>query len=111
MCVGLSFGMSTPRIRGMALSSQPWRCLWRGLVQMTSSLPCRRTILQFSQIRLMLARTFMTVLPPETAVIREIVFITAAARTGKGDRARTGGPEGRLRKNLSAVHDRFNLPG
>src|SRR5262245_8989555 len=30
---------------------------------MTSSLPCRRTSLQFSQIRLTLVRTFMTSLP------------------------------------------------
>ena len=43
----------------MVYSSQPWRCLWRGFVQITSTLPCRRMILQFSQIRLTLARTFM----------------------------------------------------
>src|SRR6516165_7664560 len=51
---------------------------------MTSSLPCRRTSLQFSQIRLMLARTFMTQLPPKRIGLGEIVFITGAAKTGKG---------------------------
>jgi len=36
-----------------------WRCLWRGLVQMTRTTPARLTTLQFSQIRLTLVRTFM----------------------------------------------------
>ena len=42
-----------------ASADQPCRCLWRGLVQITYTLPWRRTILQFSQIRLTLDRTFM----------------------------------------------------
>jgi len=42
-----------------AAGLQPWRCLWRGLLQTTYTTPWRRTILQFSQIRLTLARTFM----------------------------------------------------
>jgi hypothetical protein len=41
------------------VSIQPWRCLWRGLVQMTKIFPTRRTILQLSQIRLTLERTFI----------------------------------------------------
>ena len=77
MC--LSLGMSTPRIRGIrtisegsiplgsrlagdgepASAGQPCRCLWRGFVQITYTLPARRTILQFSQIRFTLDRTFM----------------------------------------------------
>jgi len=36
-----------------------WRCLWRALVQMTRTTPWRRTILQFSQMRLTLVRTFI----------------------------------------------------
>src|SRR3954447_1031230 len=80
MTVRLSLGMSTPRIRGILRFSvrrtldeagrgrggptavaghQPCRCLWRGLAQMTYTLPRRRTILQFSQIRLTLDRTFI----------------------------------------------------
>jgi hypothetical protein len=34
--------------------------LWRGLVQITYTLPWRRTSLQFSQMRFTLERTFMT---------------------------------------------------
>jgi len=36
-----------------------WRCLWRGLLQMTRTTPARLTTLQFSQILLTLVRTFM----------------------------------------------------
>jgi len=38
---------------------QPCRCLCRGLLQTTNTTPRRRMILQFSQILLTLARTFM----------------------------------------------------
>ena len=38
---------------------QPCRCLWRGLLQTMKTTPRRRTTLQFSQMRLTLARTFM----------------------------------------------------
>src|SRR6478672_7118601 len=38
---------------------QPCRCLCRALVQTTYTRPLRRTILQCSQIRLTLVRTFM----------------------------------------------------
>ena len=47
------------RLAEPASAGQPCRCLWRGLVQITYTLPWRRTILQFSQIRLTLDRTFM----------------------------------------------------
>jgi len=50
-------------MRGMLVSPQrPWRCLWRGLLQTTRTTPKRRTILQFSQIRLTDALTFMVFL-------------------------------------------------
>jgi hypothetical protein len=43
-----------------AISSLPYpcRCLCRGLVQITSTLPCRRMIRHFSHIVLTLGRTF-----------------------------------------------------
>ena len=43
----------------MPEAAHPCRCLWRGLVQITYTFPWRRTILQFSHIRLTLDRTFM----------------------------------------------------
>jgi hypothetical protein len=47
-------------MRSLALGAgQPWRCLCRGLEQITNSFPRRRTSLQFSQIRFTLARTFI----------------------------------------------------
>jgi hypothetical protein len=49
------------------------------LLQITSSFPWRRTILQFSQIRFTLARTFIAMSPS-----REKHFIAAAVPTGKG---------------------------
>jgi len=49
-----SVGASTPSV-----SIHPCRCLWRGLVQITKIFPSRRTILQLSQIRLTLERTFI----------------------------------------------------
>src|SRR5947207_4537599 len=55
--------MSTPAIRGIAAPvAAPyfWRCLCFVLVQITRTVPLRRTILQFSQMRLTLVLTFMT---------------------------------------------------
>ena len=50
--------------------SQPWRCLWRGLVQMTRTAPLRRMILQLSHIFFTEGWTFMVCsclgLPPTT---------------------------------------------
>jgi hypothetical protein len=40
--------------------------LWRGLLQITRTTPRRRMILQFSQMRLTLERTFMTDLGAES---------------------------------------------
>src|SRR4029450_9262798 len=42
-------------------SSQPCRCLWRGLGQMTCTRPWRRITLHFSQILLTLGRTFIAI--------------------------------------------------
>jgi hypothetical protein len=39
--------------------NQPWRCLWRGLLQTTRTTPRRRTTLHLSQIRFTLAFTFI----------------------------------------------------
>ena len=55
---------------------------------MTSSFPCRRTSLQFSQIRLTLARTFMPRLPNGLAgcgISVETSFLTNAAPGDKGE--------------------------
>jgi hypothetical protein len=57
--------MSTPITRGIAFASYPCRCLWRGLLQITYTVPLRRTNLQFSQIRLTLDRTFIIALPAQ----------------------------------------------
>ena len=38
--------------------TQPWRCLWRGSVQMTMTRPCRRMTRHLLQIRLTLGLTF-----------------------------------------------------
>src|SRR4029453_11735598 len=58
--------MLTPAIRAMVLylsvvapRSQPWRCLWRGSVQMTRTTPLRRMILQLRQIFFTDANTFI----------------------------------------------------
>ena len=60
MTTRLLLGMSTPRTLGIpALRYLPCRCLWRGLVQITRTTPNRRTIRQFSQMRLTDALTFM----------------------------------------------------
>src|SRR4051812_28753752 len=83
MTVRLSWGMSTPRIRGIRRGlragggSQPCRCLCLGFEeQMTYTLPRRRTTLQFSQIRRTLDRIF-------------IGPILAFATTGNAEAART----------------------
>jgi len=43
----------------VAAWAQPWRCLWRGLSQMTITRPWRRMTLHLSQIFLTLGWTFM----------------------------------------------------
>src|SRR5262245_16534794 len=40
-------------------ASQPWRCLWRGFLQMIRTVPSRRTTLQFSHRTLMDGLTFI----------------------------------------------------
>src|SRR5947207_1158558 len=59
--------MSTPAIRGIAAPvAAPyfWRCLCLVLLQITRTVPLRRTILQFSQMRLTLVLTFMSIALP-----------------------------------------------
>src|SRR5262249_60332901 len=58
-------------MRAMA-RSYPCRCLWRGFVQRTRSTPCRRMTLQFLQIALIDARTFMSPCPVSDATAREV---------------------------------------
>jgi hypothetical protein len=41
-----------------------WRCLCLVLLQITRTVPLRRTILQFSQMRLTLVLTFMSIALP-----------------------------------------------
>jgi hypothetical protein len=53
-----------PRRSATGGETHPWRCLWRGLLQITRTTPRRRMILQFSQMRLTLDRTFMAHLVP-----------------------------------------------
>ena len=56
MCVQLW----VPRLRrGVEPVAQPWRCLWRGLSQITMTRPWRRITLHLSQIGLTLGLTFM----------------------------------------------------
>jgi len=50
-------------------------------VQITRTTPLRRTILQFSQIRLTLARTFMTA-PQLPQLLRLVVLIAHLLRRG-----------------------------
>jgi hypothetical protein len=42
-------------------NNQPWRCLWRGSLQITRTTRLRRTILQLRQILFTDASTFMSV--------------------------------------------------
>src|SRR5581483_9312598 len=66
-------GRSTPAMRAMPRPPYPWRCLWRGFVQSTRTTPARRMTLQFLQIGLTDARTFMPSLRPcRDAPLREI---------------------------------------
>src|SRR5207248_11567882 len=56
--------MSTPAIRGIIAPIADcrayfWRCLCLVLLQITRTVPLRRTILQFSQMRLTLVLTFI----------------------------------------------------
>ena len=44
---------------GVEPVAQPWRCLWRGLSQITMTRPWRRITLHLSQIGLTLGLTFM----------------------------------------------------
>ena len=44
---------------GGGAGAQPWRCLWRGLSQITMTRPWRRITLHLSQIGLTLGLTFM----------------------------------------------------
>src|SRR5262245_9897985 len=83
--------MSTPIRRGIWPHSYPCRCLWRGLLQITYTLPPRRTSLQFSQMRLTLDRTFMEQLPSRprlrgglASVNAGILYCTLDRQAGKG---------------------------
>src|SRR6267143_1204984 len=59
-----SFGKSTPAIRDKTfLLAYPWRCLWRGFLQMMRTTPLRRTTLQCSQILVTDAFTFIAASP------------------------------------------------
>src|ERR1041385_7918831 len=52
------FGRFTPAMRAKSLL-YPWRCLWRGLVQMTMVRPCRLITRQRSHMGLTDGLTFM----------------------------------------------------
>src|SRR5947207_5056409 len=104
MRIGLSAGMSTPEIRGILLVLCPWSvvrcqlsksvttdhgqlttdypcfCLCLVLVQITRTIPLRRTILQFSQIRRTLALTFIA---SPAGKNRESSFIAERSHTLK----------------------------
>src|SRR5205809_4799320 len=64
---------------------QPWRCLWRGLVQITMTRPWRRITLHFSHIFLTLGRTFIGPLlvpvgdPAPAEVVRSQFHLHAVA--------------------------------
>src|SRR5712692_2192924 len=64
-------GRSTPAMRAMG-RPYPCRCLWRGFVQRTRTTPCRRMTLQFLQIALIDARTFMSSCPVSDAAAGEV---------------------------------------
>ena len=60
VCVCWIAGPTTGRARRRA--DQPWRCLWRGSVQMTMTRPCRRITRHLLQILLTLGLTFTVAL-------------------------------------------------
>src|SRR5205823_13654004 len=47
------------KLSSSAAANQPWRCLWRGSVQITRTTPLRRMILQLRHIFFTDAATFM----------------------------------------------------
>ena len=75
--------------RGATCVNQPCRCLWRGLLHTTKTTPPRRTILQFSQIRLTLARIFMAETTLSISNGTKCCSIAASCPTTQGPR---GGP-------------------
>src|SRR5438128_5852200 len=64
-------GRSTPAMRAMG-RPYPCRCLWRGFVQRTRTTPCRRMTLQFLQMALIDARTFMSSCPVGDAAAGDV---------------------------------------
>jgi hypothetical protein len=50
---------NTCHVRPLILFDQPWRCLWRGSVQITRTTPLRRMILQLRQMVLTEAETLI----------------------------------------------------
>ena len=54
----LSAGISTPSNRGIG-KNYPWRCLWRGFLQITRTTFLRFTILQLAQSLFTDGRTFI----------------------------------------------------
>jgi hypothetical protein len=72
-----------PSVTRRAGSDQPWRCLWRGSVQITMTRPCRRITRHLLQILLTLGLTFTVALLP----IRpgDAVTATPDVEDGHGD--------------------------
>ena len=81
MC--LRRGRSTPAMRAIVVTSQPWRCLWRGFSQMMRTTPRRRTTLHLSQIFLTLGRTFMALRSARAYLSTVRDAAAAAGRTGE----------------------------
>jgi hypothetical protein len=71
---------------------QPWRCLWRGSVQMTMTRPCRRITRHLLQILLTLGLTFTVALLP--------IWPGDATARDTGRRRRTRGLPGRRQAYL-----------
>jgi len=61
----------------MMRGAQPWRCLWRGSVQITRTTRWRRMILQLRHIFLTDALTFMTV----SSMLRRRCTVTVTVAT------------------------------
>jgi hypothetical protein len=53
---------------------QPWRCLWRGSLQMMRTTPLRRITLQFRQIHFTEGNTFMFATPQNRVFGKAAVF-------------------------------------